>query len=286
MNEKSSVIIVDDNVSLLDIFKNGLSSKGYLCKTVTNAASALELISKTSFDILLTDVAMPDMNGFELTEKVKRIRPNIAVIIMTGFIDDFSYDMAIEAGATDFIKKPFTLEELIARIEHVKRQEEIRTLSLRDELTGLYNRRGFFTLVEHQLKIAKRQKKGTFMLYADVDDLKRINDTWGHQEGDIALIETANILKMNYRESDVIARIGGDEFVVIPVGTTGDDVERIFERLQRSIEIHNSKSNRNYKLSISSGIAFYDPEHPCSIDELLAQGDKSMYNWKRYKKNS
>ncbi len=116
MNEKSSVIIVDDNVNLLDIFKNGLSSKGYLCKTVTNAASALELISKTSFDILLTDVAMPDMNGFELTEKVKRIRPNIAVIIMTGFIDNFSYNMAIEARATDFIKKPFTLEELMEKV--------------------------------------------------------------------------------------------------------------------------------------------------------------------------
>jgi len=165
-------------------------------------------------------------------------------------------------------------------------EEKLRALSLTDELTGVYNRRGFFTLIEHLLKMSKRQKKGIFMLYVDLNDLKVINDTLGHQEGDLALTDTATILKENYRESDVIARIGGDEFVVIPVGTTDDSIEIIITRLQKAVEVHNSKRIRSYKLSLSAGIAYYDPEYPCSIDELLIQGDKSMYEQKRHKYKS
>ncbi len=162
-------------------------------------------------------------------------------------------------------------------------EEKLQTLSLTDELTGIYNRRGFFTFVEHQLKLSKRMKRGIFILYADVDNLKKINDTFGHQEGDLALIETAGILKNSFREADIIARIGGDEFVVIPLGDTGDNSETITSRLHKAVEIHNSKSNRGYNLSISTGIAYYDPEYPCSIDELLLQGDKLMYEQKRHK---
>ena len=128
-------------------------------------------------------------------------------------------------------------------LEKVKESEEkYRSLALIDELTGIYNRRGLLTLGEHYLKIVRRQKKGIYMLYADFDDLKKINDTWGHQEGDLALIETANVLKTNFRESDIIARIGGDEFVVIPVGTTSDSVDIVFARLNKAIEINNSEA--------------------------------------------
>lgn len=172
-------------------------------------------------------------------------------------------------------------------LEKVKESEEkYRSLALIDELTGIYNRRGLLTLGEHYLRIVRRQKKGIYMLYADFDDLKKINDTWGHQEGDLALIETANVLKNNFRESDIIARIGGDEFVVIPVGTTVDSVDIVFARLNKAIEINNSEGNHAYRLSLSVGIAFYDPEHPVSIEELLAQADKSMYDRKRNKQDS
>lgn len=283
MDERNSVIIVDDDERLLEIFKTALSLEGYQCETASSAESALELINKTSFDIMLTDIRMPGIGGFELTHKAKKIIPDIAVIIMTAYAEVFSYDNAIEAGASDFIKKPFTLNELMARIQHVKLQEKVRTMAVTDELTGLYNRRGFFSLVEKLLQLCKREKKGIFMLYTDLDGLKKINDTFGHKEGDIALIDIANILRNNYRESDIIARIGGDEFVVIPIGTTEDSAKIATSRLQKSIEIHNSEINRSYKLSLSFGIAYYDPENPCSIDELLVQGDKLMYEQKRHK---
>ena len=283
--DQGRVLIVDDDKNLLKFIRAALESEGYQCETAMNPLSALELVGKGSFDIMITDIILPEMNGLELTKKAKKMKPHMAIIIATGYIDTFSYDKAIEAGASDFLKKPFTVKELAARVKHVRIMEEMRNLALRDELTGLYNRRGFFTLVEHQLKLVKRKKTGMFLLYADLDDLKLINDTWGHREGDVALIETAKILRKNYRESDIIARIGGDEFVVFPAGTSDDDSEKILDRLHNAFLHHCAHSNLAYKLSISAGMSFYNPESPCSIDELLALGDKSMYE-RKTKKNS
>jgi diguanylate cyclase (GGDEF)-like protein/PAS domain S-box-containing protein len=163
-------------------------------------------------------------------------------------------------------------------------EEELRQLSLTDELTGLLNRRGFFTHVEQYLKMVKRQKTGVFMLYADLDNLKYINDRFGHKEGDFVLIQVARILKENYRESDIIARIGGDEFVVIPVGSSGECIGVITSRLQEAIHRYNEEAQKGYILSVSTGVVFYDAEEPCSIDELLAMADKKMYEDKARKK--
>ena len=280
LDKKDSILIIDDDAVILKFMKIVLEMEGYECETAISSQAALERVQNTPFDIMITDIVMPGMNGLELTGKAKVIRPNMSVIITTGFVDNFSYDKAIEAGASDFIKKPFTEKELIARIKHVKMQQEIRNLTLRDELTGIYNRRGFFALVEYQFNMAKRSKTGLFMLYADLDNLKIINDTLGHQEGDRALIETADILRNNFRQSDIIARIGGDEFVVFPVGTSADCVDKILGRLEKALEAYNVENNSGYSLSISAGISFYDPELPCTIDDLLAAADRSMYERK------
>jgi len=280
LDKKDSILIIDDDAVILKFMKIVIEMEGYECETAISSQAALERVQRTPFDIMITDIVMPGMNGLELTGKAKGIRPNMAVIITTGFVGNFSYDKAIEAGASDFIKKPFTEKELIARIKHVKMQQEIRNLTLRDELTGIYNRRGFFALVEYQFNMAKRSKTGLFMLYADLDNLKIINDTLGHQEGDRALIETADILRNNFRQSDIIARIGGDEFVVFPVGTSADCVDKILGRLEKALEAYNVENNSGYSLSISAGISFYDPELPCTIDDLLAAADRSMYERK------
>lgn len=283
MDKTSSIIIVDNDKILLQMLKEGLSSKGYQCETTMSAKAALEFIDETPFDIMITDVVMPDFDGFELTEKSKKRRPDMAVIIMTGFIDEFSYDKAIEAGASDFIKKPFTLKEMMERLKHLRLHEKLKEMSVTDELTGLYNRRGFFALAEHELKMASRMKRGIYLLFGDFDKLKKINDTFGHQEGDLALIRTADILRETFRESDIIARIGGDEFVVIPINADGNDVDIIIARLQKKLEVYNTKETGRCKLSLSIGITYYDPDHPCSIDELLGQADKSMYEQKNNK---
>ena len=285
-SKQERILVVDDNISLLDTINNGLSLSGYQCKAAVSASIALELLSKDLFDMMIIDIVLPDMSGFELATKAKKIKPDMAIIIMTGYIDEFSYEDAIESGASDFIKKPFSVKELIARIEHAKMHERLHDISLHDELTGLYNRRGFFTLAEHLLKTAKRQQAGLFMLYCDLDGLKGINDALGHQKGDWALIDTANILKETFRDSDIIARIGGDEFVVMLIETTGGNLEIVINRLQKAVEMDNAKSKREYKLSISIGTAYFDPLSPCTIDELLSQADKLMYEQKRSKQTA
>ena len=163
-----------------------------------------------------------------------------------------------------------------------KRMEEtLRALALVDELTGLYNRRGFLTLGQQQLKAADRTKRRMVLLFADLDGMKRINDTFGHPEGDRALIETADVLRETFRESDIIARFGGDEFVVLAIETDGFPAEILANRLQEKLEARNATEDRRYKLSLSMGLARYDPEYPCSIDELVAQADRAMYEQKR-----
>lgn len=163
-------------------------------------------------------------------------------------------------------------------------EEELRTLSLTDELTGLYNRRGFFTLCNQQLKMANRFRRGLYLLFADLDGLKTINDTWGHQEGNAALMEAANILKHTFRDSDIICRMGGDEFVVIPVATSEEDITRVIERLQVSIDSFNKANSGGFTLSMSVGKAYYDPGNPSSPEALLEQADSAMYEEKRRKK--
>jgi diguanylate cyclase (GGDEF)-like protein/PAS domain S-box-containing protein len=163
-------------------------------------------------------------------------------------------------------------------------EKKLRDLSLTDELTGLYNRRGFFTMVEPLLKLARRHKNPVFLLYADLDNLKEINDVFGHHEGDRAIIDTASVLKATFRETDIVARIGGDEFVVIPVAGKKDDADKVTARFKEQFSAHNEKNDRSYKLSISVGMSCYDLGDSISIDGLLKQAEKLMYEEKMLKK--
>jgi diguanylate cyclase (GGDEF)-like protein/PAS domain S-box-containing protein len=165
-----------------------------------------------------------------------------------------------------------------------KMQDEIIAVSITDQLTGLYNRRGFLSLVEQQLKLSDRNKSGMLLFFADLDLLKQINDTLGHEEGDKALIEAANTLRETFRTSDIIARLGGDEFAVLAIDTDKSNSEIFSDRLQQLVDNWNKKENRNYRLSISIGCAYYDPENPCSIDELIGHADKLMYEQKQKKR--
>ncbi len=217
MGEKTKVLLVDDDTSLLELFREALENEGFICEIALDAESALALLKNDSFHFLITDIIMPGMKGFDLTKKIKELDPNIAIIIMTGFVDDFSFDRALETGASDFIKKPFTVSELIMRMKHVEMQEHLRIMSITDDLTGLLNRRGFFPIAEQQLKLANRSGTGLVLLFADIDNLKWINDKFGHKEGDAVLIDVSRAIKESFRDSDIIARLGGDEFAVFDV---------------------------------------------------------------------
>lgn len=165
-------------------------------------------------------------------------------------------------------------------------EAKLKDLSNRDELTGLYNRRGFIELIEQQAKVAERMKFGMHLLFGDLDYLKEINDKFGHQEGDRALIEIANILTETFRTSDIVARIGGDEFVALALKTQEEHAEILESRLNKSISARNTKGDLPYTLSLSIGIAYYAPEQAISIENLIAEGDRLMYEAKKNKKNN
>jgi diguanylate cyclase (GGDEF)-like protein len=167
--------------------------------------------------------------------------------------------------------------------ERKQMEEEIRRLAVTDQLTGLYNRRGFITLSERQLKIAARTGSRLLLLFADLDGMKWINDSLGHAKGDEALMGVAGILKKVFREADIIARVGGDEFAVLALGTSAEYPEKLKDRLQQQIDLYNNEEKRDYNLSLSIGIADSDPKSNVSIDLLMARADERMYENKKVK---
>jgi len=171
----------------------------------------------------------------------------------------------------------------ISEIKQMK--ERLHILSVTDELTELYNRRGFFMMAEQQMKISNRVRKGFLLLFADLDNLKVINDTFGHQEGDKALVDISGILRSTFRESDIVSRIGGDEFAIIPTDLSSVDTDIILSRLQKNIDLVNATKGNRYTLSISVGTSYYDPSSPSSIDELLIEADREMYSMKKRKRS-
>jgi diguanylate cyclase (GGDEF)-like protein len=161
--------------------------------------------------------------------------------------------------------------------------DKIQSMAVTDELTGLYNRRGFITLAEKQLKIVERTKKKILLTFIDLDDMKHINDIWGHEEGDKALIGATKVLKQTFRDSDIIARVGGDEFAVLALDVVENGPNIIMQRLHEQLENFNAYKDLNYRLSLSMGTAFYDPETPSSLDHLISTADKLMYEDKHRK---
>ena len=164
-------------------------------------------------------------------------------------------------------------------------EAQLQHISISDELTGLFNRRGFMTMADKHLKVAQRCGKDVFLLYADFDNMKWINDTLGHAVGDNALVETAVILKNTFRQADLIGRVGGDEFIVlISEGKESRGDDTVIDRLEREILKANSRANRTYKVLLSLGTVRYDHNEPTTIDELMRKADQLMYENKRIKK--
>jgi len=182
----------------------------------------------------------------------------------------------------DSSKQAIGFRGIIRDITERKRmEEEIKDLSITDYLTGLHNRRGFMTLAERELKIQERTKSGLLLLFADVDNMKTINDNLGHEKGDQALIEIAASFKKVFRKSDIIARVGGDEFAVLGIGASAKDFDIFQRQLKHHLDMYNTMEDRDYNLSVSVGMAYKDPETTVSLDELMSRADALMYEQKR-----
>lgn len=164
-------------------------------------------------------------------------------------------------------------------------EERLREQSIRDGLTGLLNRRGFLMLAQQEMKNARETGKTIGILYADLDNLKQINDQFSHGEGDRALVETAQLFQDCFRITDIQGRLGGDEFVIFITGARQEELRDMMDRFNRAVETLNLQKQMPFRLSVSIGAAFCEPHNPITIEELLARADADMYEQKRKKKS-
>jgi len=287
-NQLLRILLIEDDpddVRLLHAALARASAAQFDLVHADGLAVAFQYLDEERFDLILLDLSLPDGQGFDTFGQVSTHAPGVPIVVLTGLDDETLAVRAVGEGAQDYLVKGQLSGDLLVRairyaLERHKMQSALRDLSLRDDLTDLYNRRGFFSLASQHVKLAHRQQRTFLVMYADLDRLKWINDTFGHQEGSQALIEIAKILRATFRASDIITRLGGDEFVVMAIDSDDDSAAAITSRLHDHLRRHNAQANRRYDLSLSIGFVRFDPQGPLTLDEAIAKADRAMYEHK------
>lgn len=293
---RRGVLVVEDEAIVAEAIREVLSKLGYPVSGVVHSGeAAVRHAREHQPDLVLMDVRLHGALGG--IEAARAIRDHVAtpVVFLTASSDSDTLRRATETDPSGFLIKPVRDEELRSAIEVAlakhrvemrlrKREALLVATAMVDELTGLYNRRGFKALAEQALKRTDRRRHRTQLLFADIDGLKHVNDTLGHDVGDRAIREAAALLRSAFRTSDIVARLGGDEFVVLCTdGTT--QAASASERFEKLISAYNTSVHRPpFELSISSGWATWESDRGETIDDLLKRADQAMYERKARRK--
>jgi two-component system, cell cycle response regulator len=286
-----SLLLIEDELSDQVLIQEFLQETpdSFSFDHAENLTIGMAKLKTGTYDLVLLDLGLPESIGIKTFESLHAQFPDVPVVVLTGLDDDLVAVTAVNRGAQDYLNKREADARLLKRtiryaIERNRLMTELRNASLSDALTGLCNRRGFELLAGQQLKAAARTTQTLDLVYVDMDNMKQINDTLGHQAGDRALIALAALLKSACRSSDIVARLGGDEFAILLYCSGGNCGQNIWERLRENIRSHNQESDGTFQLEVSAGIVAYEPMHPCGLDELLARADRLMYEEKKRKK--
>ena len=305
------ILIAEDDPVSSRVLATTLTKWGHDVVTTDNGLEAWAALQKDDAPRLaIIDWMMPGIEGPEICRRVRREIKTAStyIILLTALRHKEQMVEGLEAGADDYLTKPFDRHELRVRLqagarmvelqsslvqrvqqletaiaERKRAENALRNLTLTDDLTGLYNHRGFFTLAEHNLKTARRARQSSLLFYADLDGLKEINDTFGHSEGSLAIAKTAEVLRRTFRNSDIVARLGGDEFALAQNASL-DETEKIIARLEENLHTVNEQNIQGYRLSLSVGAVFIEHDSNLSIDQLIGKADKAMYDHKHSKK--
>jgi two-component system cell cycle response regulator len=285
------ILYVEDEIDhaiLIGEFINEIKDVNYEMTHVQKLDEALLELDNESYDIIMLDLSLPDKQGLDTITTVCERAPDIPVVVMTSLEDESMAIKALQKGAEEYLVKGEMNSHALSRILRYsimrhKGRVELRCLSLVDDLTGLYNRRGFMLFAQQQLSIAIRAKRGMILFFIHIEGLNEINEKLGHQYEDLAKIETANILNEAFRESDIIARHGRDEFTAMAIESFDANNEIIIARLLDELESRNKQENRLYKLSLCIGTAYYNTEELCTISELINRAKESMTEQKKNK---
>lgn len=277
-----SVLVVDDEEIVSGPLVEMLLVMGFNAGSANSGKAALKFLHDKDFTFLLTDIVMPGMNGLDLIKRVKKQNSDILCIAMTGYSRDYKYVDVVDAGASDFINKPFGIEELEAKIRRaiIERdaREELSRLSITDALTGLFNQRHFYTQLKGEITRADRQNQNLSLILLDLDDFKKYNDTYGHLAGDALLQKVGSIISACIRDGvDSGYRYGGDEFAVILIDADKEIGRRIGRRIQESIRSECS-------IGASMGFAYFS--EGMTAEEFVGTADKHLYKFKGKKKNN
>jgi len=282
-----NILIVDDDSSVRNPMNEFIKLSGYNSFGASSAEEAIDILKTTSMQVVITDVMLPEMGGFELTEHITQ-EYDSAVIVITGYSDIYSYEEAIKMGASDFIVKPVRFEELLLRLKKVlaerelandrgRMMEKLQKLAITDGLTKLHNSRSFYSQLEVEVDRFNRYKRSLALLLMDIDHFKKYNDSYGHLEGDKALVTIAQIIKSCLRKLDSAYRYGGEEFTVILPETSCEEAQTVAQRIKSALKAENfmPQHGKEAKVTISIGVTEYFPGE--QLSEFIQRADKAMY---------
>jgi diguanylate cyclase (GGDEF)-like protein len=292
------ILIVDDQEVDVDLLMRILDGAGYVGVTSTMDPSAVcGLHLKNRYDLILLDLKMPGMDGFQVLDGLKQIEQDgyLPVLVITAQPGHKLH--ALQAGAKDFISKPFEIPEVLARIHNMlevrllhkaasNNARKLESMALNDPLTGLANRRLLSERLSMILAHAQRNKSAMAMVYLDLDGFKQINDTLGHSAGDTLLKLVAGRLAATVREEDTVARMGGDEFVIALWNVSDtDDAAKVTSKVVEAISQPYSIEGDTVNITTSAGVAIY-PAHGRDADTLIKNADLALYEAKQSGKNA
>jgi two-component system, cell cycle response regulator len=308
--DNCKVLIVEDEALVAHDICMTLRQFGYsVVDTVDTAEASIQAVRDTRPDIVIMDIILNGpTDGIQAAELIRK-ENDVPIIFLSTFTEEHIVKRATTQLPYGYLLKPFRDLELgilldvtrkrhlIERSLHEKNQiltrrliksreseTRLQEISLVDELTGVYNRRGFHTLARHQSDITKRSGRSMIVCFFDLDQMKSINDVHGHGAGDTIIRAAADVLKRTYRSSDIIARWGGDEFVVLMINGECEEMRAVDERIARNIDEYNDSAPHNYLLSMSWGTARYDPAAHEDLDDAIARADAMMYGDKTGKR--
>jgi diguanylate cyclase (GGDEF)-like protein len=271
----------DDYVLTRELLTEGFGARLAIVWANTRAAG-LEQLTQGHYDVALLDYNLGSETGIDLLREARSRGCRTPVIMLTGQ-DDRATDLnAMHAGAADYLVKGRVTADMLERAIRYARErhrllEEISALSLEDELTGLHNRRAFMTMADQRLQLLERSGSLCLLIFADVDGLKAANDTIGHEAGDRLLVDAARALQAAFRRTDLVARMGGDEFVVLADGATEHDAEQVLAKLQHQIDLRNATAEPGApRLSISAGALCFGAGPAVRLQDLIAEADAKM----------
>ena len=300
------ILVVDDHPDNIEIIEARLSSRGYLVERASNGQEALDLVRNEPPHLILCDVMMPVMDGYEVSRRIKNDEalPYIPIILVTARDSTADKIEGLDAGADDYLTKPVNFPELEARVRSMLRikqlqdqldqknrelelmNKRLRKLSITDGLTELFNHRHIHELLQEEFERSNRSGEPIAVAMLDLDHFKKVNDTYGHPTGDVILYETAQILRETAREIDMPGRYGGEEFIVILPNTVEDAAARFAERVRQRVNEHAFRDEATeVRMTLSCGVASFPGDGIESPETLLKRADEALYRAKESGRN-